>query len=157
MLHAAAMLIGLFALGLLATQRLNSMEDALLVFGVAAVCVAVGARFGGIGPNPFSHAPQWLFLIGGRIRESLRGAWRTSRAALAADVSANPALVRVRTPRTAFTKAALVSLASSSAGSVVATEDAEGVLVHVLDEDDVEEAELRALEAQVARALEPGS
>jgi multisubunit Na+/H+ antiporter MnhE subunit len=155
MLHAAAMLIGLFALGLLATQHWSSSQDVALVLAAAAACVILAARLAGIGPNPFSYAPQMLFLAAARARAVVRGALATVRAALAADISLKPALVRVRTQVVSgLSQAGLVNFASAAPGAVVVDADDEGLLAHVIDEDAVNDASLKALEAQVLGALE---
>jgi multisubunit Na+/H+ antiporter MnhE subunit len=155
MLHAAAMLIGLFALGLLAKQNWSSSQDLALVFAAAVACVVLAARFGGIGRSPFSYAPQMLFLFAVRARTVLRGALATVRTALAADISLKPALVRVRTQdASAFCQAALVNFASAAPGAVVVDADDDGLLVHVVNEDAIDDANLKALEALVVGALE---
>ena len=62
MLHAAAMLAGLFALGLLLTQGWASQDRALLVFGAALASTAAAMWLGGVRKNAFSTAPQFVVL-----------------------------------------------------------------------------------------------
>jgi multisubunit Na+/H+ antiporter MnhE subunit len=156
MLHAAAMLIGLFALGLFALARSVSAETIAVAAGLAFASVVFAARFGGVGRTAFS-APQLAVLSLGRAGAVLRGALSTIRAAVAADVTLKPALVRVRTrPAGAFAQAAFADLMSAAPGVVVVEADAEGALVHVTDEDGVDAAEIGALEARVISALGGG-
>lgn len=149
MLQAAAMLIGLFALALLAFGR-GVTPETLALSGVAALaCVAFAARFGGIGASPFG-APHILALFAARSGAVLRGALTTIRAAIAADVTLKPALVRVRTRgNDPFAKTVLADLIGAAPGALVVEADAEGALVHVTDEDSVDSAELGVLEARV--------
>lgn len=153
MLHAAAMLIGLFALAMLAFG-LGASPQALLVSGVAAiVCVAFCARFGGIERSPFS-APHMLALFAARAGVVLRGALSTIRAAVAADVTLKPALVRVRTRGAdPFAKTVLSDLIGAAPGALVVEADAEGALVHVTDEDSIDTADLGVLESRVLGLL----
>lgn len=157
MLHAAAMLVGLLVIYLLATPHVNMSQDMAMAAGAALVCVVVTARLGGVAPNAFARAPQLLMLVGARARSVLTGALATMRAAIAADVTLKPALVRVRTRAAEpFTRAALADMISAAPGAVVVDANADGLLVHVTNEDAVDAADLGRLEARVLRALEPG-
>jgi multisubunit Na+/H+ antiporter MnhE subunit len=157
MLHAAAMLIGLFVLALLAASGRDITEAAVLAGLIATACVLFAARFGGIGRTAFS-APQVLLLSVSCAGAVLRGAFATMRAAIAADVTLQPALVRVRTRAQAeFTRAALAHLMSAPPGFVIVEADADGMLAHVTHEDSVDAADIGALEARVIAALEPRS
>jgi multicomponent Na+:H+ antiporter subunit E len=154
MLHAAAMLIGLTILGLLALERGVSLEALAAAGAIAFVCVLFAARFGGLARTGFS-APQVMVLALGRVGAVVRGAITTVRAAVAADVTLNPALVRVRTRASgAFTKAMLADLMSAAPGTVVVEADVDSALIHVNDEDGVDSAEIGALEARVIGAFE---
>jgi multisubunit Na+/H+ antiporter MnhE subunit len=156
MLHAAAMLIGIFLLALLVLSGRDLTEAAALAAMIAAVCVLFAARFGGIGRTAFG-APQVLFLSVSCAGAVLRGALSTMRAAIAADVTLQPALVRVRTRTQAeFTRAVLAHLMSAPPGIVIVEADADGMLAHVTDEDGVDAVAIGALEARVIAALEPG-
>lgn len=156
MLHAAAMLIGLIAIGLIVLARGVSTETAAIAAVLAAVCVVFAARFGGLGRTAFS-APQLLVLSMGRAGAVLRGAVTTIRAALAADVTLKPALVRVKTrPTGAFAQAAFADLMSAAPGVVVVEADSDSALVHVTDEDAVDAVEIGAIEARVIGALGGG-
>lgn len=136
MLHAAAMLAGLFALGLLLTQGWDARDHVMLASVVALVSTGVAAWLGGIRKNPFSTAPAFFVLLAARAGAVVRGAATTLRAALAADVTLKPALVRVRADATgAMAKAAAADLISAAPGSVVVDTDGEGMLVHVANED----------------------
>lgn len=157
MLHAAAMLTGLFLLGVLFAGRGFAPDLLIALGGIALACVVISARFGGIARAAFG-APQlgWLALT--RTGAVLRGALTTVRAAIAADVTLNPALVRIRT-RAAdpFAKAALAELMSAAPGVVVVEADVDSALVHVNDEDGVDAADIGALEARVIGALGNGA
>jgi multisubunit Na+/H+ antiporter MnhE subunit len=141
MLHAAAMLAGLFALGLLITQGWVSRDQAVLVFVAALVSVGAALWLGGVRKSPFSTAPQFLMLIVSRFGAVVRGALSTIRAALAADVTLRPALVSVRADAAGpAAKAAAADLISAVPGSVVVESDSEGMLVHVINEDAMDSA-----------------
>ncbi|MEZ6024239.1 MAG: hypothetical protein R3C16_12700 [Hyphomonadaceae bacterium] len=96
MLHAAAMLSGIFVIWLLYTQLLSTPSD----FGVAAlaalVCVLAAVRLGGLKRNVFARAPRVFALWLSRWSANVRGVFATLRAAAAADVSLKPALVRLK-------------------------------------------------------------
>jgi hypothetical protein len=84
----------------------------------------------------------------------MAGALATMRAALAADVTLQPALVRVRTNVAgAYAKAAMINLASAAPGAVIVDSDSEGVLAHVTHEEAIGETELGAVEQQAAAWL----
>jgi multisubunit Na+/H+ antiporter MnhE subunit len=135
MLHAAAMLAGLFVLGLLITQGWSSRDEA-------------------VRKSPFSTAPQFLLLIFSRSGAVLHGALSTIRAALAADVRLKPALVRVRSEAIgAAAKAAAADLISAAPGSIVVETDSEGTLVHVMNEDAADSSVFAAVQSRAAALL----
>jgi multisubunit Na+/H+ antiporter MnhE subunit len=156
MLHAAAMLIGLFVLGLLAIGHVDS--ESLIAVGIAsAACVLLSARLRLIGPGAFSSVPQHIALSLGQAGAAARGALATIRAALAADVTLKPALVRVKSrTQSDAAQAAFAGLISAAPGMLVVETDADGVLVHVNNEDGVDAAELGAIESRVIAALDAG-
>jgi multisubunit Na+/H+ antiporter MnhE subunit len=157
MLHAAAMLIGLFLIGVLAAGRGFAPDVLIAVGGVALACVLFSWRFDGIARGAFG-APQLAWLALSRTGAVVRGALTTMRAAIAADVTLKPALVRVRTRATApFVKAALAELMSAAPGVVVVEADVDSALIHVNDEDAVDAADIGALEARVIGALGNGA
>jgi multisubunit Na+/H+ antiporter MnhE subunit len=154
MLHAAAMLAGLFALGLLLTQGWASRDQALLIFGAALASAGAAMWLGGIRKNAFSTAPQFVVLIVSRAADVVHGALLTIRAALAADVTLKPALVSVHAETTgSFSKAAAADLISAVPGSVVVETDGEGMLVHVMNEDTMVSAAFTALQRRTAAML----
>jgi multisubunit Na+/H+ antiporter MnhE subunit len=141
MLHAAAMLAGLFVLALLLTQGWMSRDHAALAFGAALVSIGLALVLGGVRKNPFSAAPQLAVLTISRAGAILTGALGAIRAALAADVTLKPALVRVRADAAdGFAQAASADLISAAPGSVVVETDSDGMLVHVLNEEGAEHA-----------------
>lgn len=153
MLHAAAMLIGIFALALAVFGRGLAPEALAAAAMIAATCVMFALRFGGVGKNGFS-APQSGLLGVARAGAIVQGALATIRRAVAADVTLRPALVRVKTRASdAFARAVLADQMSAAPGAVVVDADTAGFLVHVTDEESVDAAELGALEARVLGAL----
>ncbi len=157
MLHAAAMLIGLFLFGVLVAGRGFAPDVMIAVAAIAFACVLISARFGGIARGAFG-APQLAWLALSRTGAVVRGALTTMRAAIAADVTLNPALVRVRTrANDPFAKAALAELMSAAPGVVVVEADTDSALIHVNDEDAVDAADIGALEARVIGALGNGA
>jgi len=148
MLHAATMLIGRWGIWLLLTQGWSAPEIAT-GGGVALLCVVVSAHLGGVGRGggAFAYAPRLILLALGRSRAVLSGAFSTLRAGLAGEVTLQPALVRVRLrPSSDFARAALAGMISAAPGAVVVEADTDGLLVHVLDEEAIESADLGRLE-----------
>lgn len=155
MLHAAALLTGLWALWLLFTQRWASGADLALGFAAALIGVLWAARFGGVA---FGWSPRLLLLNAGRAPSVIAGALSTLRDAIAADITLKPALVRVKPrPSSEDARAVLAGAISVAPGALVVEADAEGLLVHVLDEDAIDAAYLGALEARVLSALGEGA
>ncbi len=137
MLDGAAMLVGLFLLWLAAVGVPISV-DKLAAMGLAVVAASmVAARLGGVGAA-FAQAPGgvvWLARCGAAL---LAAAVRVLRAALAGEVVLAPALMRVRPhDNSEFGRALLSGRISAHPGMVVVETDAEGLLVHVINEDEV--------------------
>jgi multisubunit Na+/H+ antiporter MnhE subunit len=154
MLHAAAMLAGFFGIGLLLTQGWMSRDLIAVTSGVALATVALALLLGGVRKNPFSTAPQFITLIVSRLGAVLRGALATTRAALAADVTLRPALVRVRADEAGpFAHAGAADAISAAPGSVVVETDSEGMLVHVLNEEATDSAALTAVQSRAISLL----
>lgn len=153
MLHAAAMLAGLLLVWFALTQRAVSVTDLALAGVAAGACLLLAWRFGGVG-RAFLRAPRLLVLRLRRVGAVLRGAVSAVRAALAADVTLKPALVRVRSRASgAGARVVLAEMISAAPGQVVVEADADGLLLHVMDEDRVDAAELGAIEAHVLGAV----
>ena len=146
MLHAAAMLLGLCILWLLATQRYGSLADAAAAVAAAALCAAIAARAFGV-THAFARAPRALLTVFRRAGAVLRGCFATMRSGLAADIRINPALVRVRTRGRGPERAAFADMLTATPGMAVVETDPEGLLVHVMNEDAIEAADLGQLEA----------
>jgi len=144
MLHAAAMLLGLCILWLLATQRFSSGDIAVAI-AAGAVCTLLALRLGGVSPT-FWRAPRALFTVLVRAGAVARGALSTLRAALAADITIKPALVRVRTLGRGPERAAFADMLGATPGMAVVESDADGLLVHVMNEDAIDAADLGRLE-----------
>jgi len=153
MLRAAAAFLGSLLIWLLVSQRMNSLADVALALGAALTVVVVGAHFGGGVSAAFARAPQMLALGLSRVKTVLAGAGAVMRAAVAADIKLTPGLVRLKT-RSAddLTRADLATMIGGTPGNVVMEADAEGLLIHVMDEHEMDGGDLSALEAHVLRA-----
>ena len=152
MLHAAAMFVGLTLLWIAVTQRVSSPQDWAIVLCASLACVLVSIRFGG-ATSAFARAPRLLALSLARAGAVASGALATLRAAISADVKMNPALVRIRTRADrADERAAFANMISATPGMVVVNADADGLLVHVADEDAIDAGDLSRLEAGVVGA-----
>lgn len=137
MLDGAAMLVGLALLWLAAAGVPNSV-DKLAAMSLAIVAAfAVAARFGGLGAA-FAQTPTGLAWLARRSAALSAAALRTLRAGLAGEVALAPALMRVR-PRdnSESGRALLAGRISAHPGMVVVETDAEGLLVHVINENEV--------------------
>ncbi len=145
MLHAAAMLLGLCIIWLLATQQFGSVGDFAAAAAAAALCTFVAARTTGVS-RAFARAPRALFTVFARAGAVLRGCLTTMGAALAADISIKPALVRVLTRGRNPDRAAFADMLGATPGMAVVETDAEGLLVHVMNEDAIDAADLGRLE-----------
>ncbi len=144
MLHAAAMFIGLaLVAALLAPGQL------WIILASAGGGLAASIWLGGVTPAPL-RLPAMAPLLLRRLGANLGGAIATARAALAGDVALKPALVRLRTRlRDPSALAALAGMISAAPGANVVETDADGLLVHVLNEDVMEADALAALEARM--------
>jgi multisubunit Na+/H+ antiporter MnhE subunit len=156
MINAAAMFITLWGLWLLLAQQGVGPQALGVGAGVAAACVIVAARLGALsGRGAYAHAPHLIGFAAGRAGVVVAGALGAVRAAIAADVTLKPALVRIKTrAQTALSQAALADLISAAPGAVVVEADAGGLLVHVLDEDAIDAPALSRFEARVITALD---
>lgn len=156
MLHAAAALTGLWLLWLLLTQRAASPVDIALGAAAAFAAVVIALRL--FGPSKaYARAFQFAAWMIARAPDVVRGALGAIRAAIAADVALKPALVRVRSRAEGdATRAAFADMISARAGAIVVESDADGLLVHVLDEDQIDAERLGKFEARVIGAFEGG-
>lgn len=154
MLHAAAMLLGLTLVWILATQRFFGVEAIAIALGAVVVCILLAWRMGMGGA--FARAPRSALAFVARSGAVFTGALGTMRAAIAADVTLRPALIRIKTRGTGAERAAFASLLSAAPGMVVVDTDADGFLAHVMDEDAVDAGDLGHLE-RVAGAQAEGT
>ena len=153
MLRAAAAFFGLTLIWLLATQRFGAVGDLAIAAGAAAGAHLSGVRFGGGASAGFVQAPRLVWLGLSRADIVLSGAASTARAALAADIALAPGLVRLKTRGVdPDTRADLATLVSATPGAVVVDADAEGLLIHLIEESEAESGDLGALEARVIAA-----
>lgn len=149
MLHAAAMLAGLAVLWMLVTQRASSPQDWAIAVIASFVCVLAAARFGGAS-SAFARAPRLLAVSVARAGAVARGSLATLRAAISADVTMKPALVRVRArANRSSERASFANMISATPGMAVVEADADGLLVHVINEDAIDAADLGRLEEQI--------
>lgn len=152
MLQAAAMLVGMTVAWLLLTQSRWTPEHLAAAAGVGLLCVAVSAWLGGrrdLGA-PLGLAVERLRRTPGNFHAALR----TARAALAADVSLQPALILIKArPASSAVKAAFIGSINAEPGQIAVEADGDGLLAHVLDEESVEPHHLSALEDGVRAAF----
>jgi|GEM_PF-1759742 len=154
MLRAVAAFIGLFLIWLLLTGKLQTPAQLAWAGGAAALSLWAGIRLAGAASPVFAAAPQFLLLGFARAGLALGACLSTLRAALAADVALAPGLARLKTRSTNNdVRAELANLISAAPGAVVVDADAEGLLMHLLNEDALETADYAALEAHVAATL----
>ena len=84
----------------------------------------------------------------------MRGSVVTIRKAVSADVALNPALVRIKTRvGAAHERAAFASLITATPGMAVVETDADGFLIHVIDEDAIDAEDLGRLERAAGGGL----
>lgn len=155
MINAAAMLLILWLIWLALAP--TDVTPRALATGAAAAAAAfmIAARLGAWGRSAYAHAPRLLLFAVARARGVFRGAVATVRAALAADVTLRPALVRLKTrDASGLSQAAYADLISATPGAVVVETDDDGLLVHVLQEDRIDAAELATLETRLIGALD---
>lgn len=149
MLHASAMLCGLVVLWMLAAGRVTSPQDWMIAGVVALACVVVAVRFGG-ATRAFTRAPRLLALNVARAGAVVRGTLATLLAAVSADVTMKPALVRVRSRAQGVAeRASFANMITATPGMAVVDADADGLLVHVINEDAIDAADLGRLEGMV--------
>jgi multicomponent Na+:H+ antiporter subunit E len=149
MLHAAAMLCGLVVLWMLATQHVTSPQDWAIAGVASLMCVAVALRFGGVS-RAFARAPRLFALNFARAGAVVRGTLSTLRAAVSADVTMKPTLVRVRSrAQSVAERASFANMISATPGMAVVETDADGMLVHVIKVDAIDAADLGRLEDMV--------
>jgi multisubunit Na+/H+ antiporter MnhE subunit len=149
MIHALALLGGLVCLWLALAGGPANTE--LIYGGMAALSVVMllSWRLGLIDAEaaPYPRALALARLMLAQAPHRIAQALRVARAALAADVTLSPALVRVRLTKQGETHAAAFGLAASAAPGMALVElEGETALLHVVREDDVDPDEVRALE-----------
>jgi len=148
MLHAAAMLLGLTLIWFVAAPSSASLVNIGVAAAAALACTLFAARAGGLSAS-FARAPRAIMVTLTRLPAVFGGALMTLRAAISADVTLRPALVRIKSRGAGPARGAFANVLSSAPGMVVVETDHDGFLVHVLDEDDVDANELGELERNV--------
>ena len=152
MAQAAAMFVGLWlAFGALAAPV---AETPLLAGGGGAAAVVLLAwRFGlfrgGDGASVRALGEGALACL--RAPHVLRRTLETLRIVLAGDVQLRPALVRMRARASERAQETFANILSAEPGLVAVDVSDAGCLLHVLDEDKADAAQLRSLEGQCAR------
>lgn len=149
MLHAASMLTGLWIIWLLVTGGWTSNEELAVSALATLVCVVFAWRAGGVS-GAMTRLPADVVRASQRMGAVIGGAIATMRAAIAADVTLKPALVRVKSrAQSQEQRAAFGAMISATPGMAVVDVDPDGLLVHVLNEDAVDAEDLGRLEAQI--------
>lgn len=152
MLHAAAMLAGLFFLAFIFTSPVLGANAVFAAVAIALAAAAFGLRFGGAS-RAFSGVLASIGFAPAAARRALGGALKTVRLAAAADISLHPALIRIRAARAGpFEQVRIAAAAGGAAGAIVVECDSEGLLVHANDEEGVEVKEFERIEARIGRA-----
>jgi multisubunit Na+/H+ antiporter MnhE subunit len=151
MLEAIALFFWAFVIWLLVEQDFTAFAFAA-AFMAAAGAVIIAARLARWGRGAFTRMPRLFLAMAMRTGAAVADALEIVRAAIAADVTLKPALVRVRT-RSAeqASVAALANLLGASPGAIVIAADQEGLLVHVNREDDERFADLRNWEVSFSK------
>lgn len=149
MLHAAAMLGATALIWMTLTQRWSSPQDWLIAGVVGLACTVFAWRFGG-ATSAFARSPRLVMANLARAPAVLRGGLATLRSAISADVAIKPALVRIKTRSSRSAEiASFAAMLSAAPGAVVVASDDEGLLVHVLNEDQIDASELGRIERSV--------
>lgn len=144
MIRAATMLLGLWIVLLLMTLPATAIGAAQA--GLGAVLATVLAMRAGGASRVFSHLPQSVAALALRLGGVIGAGIATIRAALAADVTLSPALVRIRLDANEGIDGAdaVAKIGAASGLSVVAL-DKDSLLAHALNEDSVDIARVRAM------------
>jgi multisubunit Na+/H+ antiporter MnhE subunit len=133
MLHAASLFVGLLIVWLLAAGNSPVASQLWIAAPAALACTFAALRLGGVDPN-LTRTPGRVLLWIRQWPLLFSAALKTVRIVFSRNMDLNPALVRVRAVQRV--EAAL----ASSPGRIPVEADADGVLVHVLDEDAAEPA-----------------
>ncbi|MGE0046040.1 MAG: Na+/H+ antiporter subunit E [Hyphomonadaceae bacterium] len=149
MIYAAASLVGLTAFW----YALAPGGEGIVLGGVSiAVACALGLRLTQADREsaPLARAPWLIAFFFARLPAAMSESARVLRAALAADVTLKPELLRIRA-RTSdgFSRATFANALTSAAAAIVVETDAEGLFAHLMQED--------ALDARALAALETGA
>jgi multisubunit Na+/H+ antiporter MnhE subunit len=146
------MLLALFVLWLAANEPGVPADHYLWIAGAsAAFCTGLAARFGGIG-RQFTALPASLVVFVAQSAGVVSAAFKTVRAGLSAEISVRPVLIRVKSKiAEGESGAAFANLISAHPGMAVVETDADGLLVHVLDEAAADGAAFAHFEARARR------
>lgn len=144
MIRAATMLLGLWIILLLMTLPVTAMGAAQAGLG-ALVATALAMRAGGAS-RAFSRLPWSVAALVFRLGGVVGAAAATIRAALAADVTLSPALVRIRLgSNDGIDGADAVAKIGVASGLSVVALAKDSLLAHALNEDNVDIARVRAM------------
>jgi multisubunit Na+/H+ antiporter MnhE subunit len=153
MANAAALLAGLALIWFCwAPQPLDQYWLISGAFGVSgAFLVALLMRAADRESAPYARAPLSLARALADSRRIVSASIDTARRASAGEPLLNPALVRFKTgPGDEATRIAFAHAAARAPGAVVVDIEEDALLVHVLVENDANEAALRALDRRDA-------
>ncbi|MGD9982053.1 MAG: Na+/H+ antiporter subunit E [Hyphomonadaceae bacterium] len=146
MLHAAAMLCVLIVLWMLGAQAWSFPQAWTVAAAAGLGCVLITWRIGGLS-SAYARAPRLVLLFFARSGAVARGALSVMRRAVSADVTLKPALVRVKTRAgSAAERATFAHALTATPGMAVVETDADGLLLHVMNEDKIDATELGRLE-----------
>lgn len=159
MIHAIVLLAGLCAFWLALSANV-SMPN--LLIGAAALLATLGFawRAGALDREgaPYARLPHHAALAIAGAPRALREALRIGRCALAGWRALKPGLVRVRTQADAIVARTSFAHAIGASGAAIVVEtNAEALLLHALDEERMEAAELAALERGAIAAAGGGA
>ena len=153
----------LYALGLVGALLVLALVLVGPVAGWAGVVAGtlvgllVAVRFGAIGPEgaPYSRAFAHLGFQGRLLVNAAVGTVRVARSALAADVTVEPHLVKLRTrPMAEPTRAALALALGQRPGVASLDLGDDNQLVHALHEAETDSRALAVIEGAAIRTLE---
>jgi multisubunit Na+/H+ antiporter MnhE subunit len=133
------------------------LDSAWLIAGAitagAVFLTALSMRLFDRETAPLPRAAILLAIGVGRARKIAARVWRTGERAIAADTGLNPALVRFRTAGAhESARAAFANMAALTEGAIAVDSQEDFLLMHVLNEEDADEIDMRRLEDQTRAA-----
>lgn len=153
MLNAIATAAGLFGLWFALAPAQASATSGAVAAGAVVASMLIAARFGAFDKSA-RFSPTLLALLVRRMARSVRGAIGVVGAVIA-PTSQRSGLVRIRQSETSeATRAAFANFVGAAPGVTVLEVQADGLLVHALDEEGLDAGKLARTEAALIVALE---